>query len=70
MIAYLPVAGGHIKLAERFVDPAFAFALGWNLWYNWTVLISFHHIFNLFSFPDVIADFTWYVFDPSKIYWG
>lgn len=41
MIAYLPVAGGHIKLAERFVDPAFAFALGWNLWYNWTVLISF-----------------------------
>ncbi|KAF9231741.1 amino acid permease [Melanogaster broomeanus] len=37
MIAYLPVAGGHIKLAERFVDPAFAFAMGWNLWYNWTV---------------------------------
>ncbi|KAH0826375.1 amino acid permease [Lanmaoa asiatica] len=40
MIVYLPVAGGHIKLAERFVDPAFAFALGWNLWYNWTVLIT------------------------------
>ncbi|KAF8123869.1 amino acid permease [Boletus edulis] len=37
MISYLPVAGGHIKLAERFVDPAFAFALGWNLWYNWTL---------------------------------
>ncbi|KAF8552180.1 amino acid permease [Imleria badia] len=41
MIAFLPVAGGHIKLAERFVDPAFAFAMGWNLWYNWTVLITF-----------------------------
>ncbi|KAG8221727.1 amino acid permease [Butyriboletus roseoflavus] len=41
MIAYLPVAGGHIKLAERFIDPAFAFALGWNLWYNWTILIVF-----------------------------
>ncbi|KAF9218914.1 hypothetical protein BS17DRAFT_790496 [Gyrodon lividus] len=39
MIAYLPVAGGHIKLAERFVDSAFAFALGWNLWYNWTLTL-------------------------------
>lgn len=39
MISYLPVAGGHIKLAERFVDPAFSFALGWNLWYNWTVTL-------------------------------
>jgi amino acid transporter len=41
MISYLPVAGGHIKLAERFVDPAFSFALGWNLWYNWTVRCLF-----------------------------
>lgn len=39
MISYLPIAGGHIKLAERFVDPAFSFALGWNLWYNWTVTL-------------------------------
>ena len=30
MIAYLPIPGGHIKLAERFVDPALGFALGWN----------------------------------------
>ena len=37
MISYLTVAGGHIKLAERFVDPAFSFALGWNYWYNWTI---------------------------------
>ncbi|EMD35788.1 hypothetical protein CERSUDRAFT_96012 [Gelatoporia subvermispora B] len=36
MIAYLPLPGGHIKLAERFVDPAFSFVLGWNYWYNWT----------------------------------
>jgi amino acid transporter len=41
MISYLPIAGGHIKLAERFVDPAFSFALGWNLWYNWTVMWTF-----------------------------
>ena len=37
MISFLPVSGGHIKLAERFVDPAFSFALGWNYWYNWTI---------------------------------
>ncbi|EGN94272.1 hypothetical protein SERLA73DRAFT_96338 [Serpula lacrymans var. lacrymans S7.3] len=39
MIAYLPIAGGHIKLAERFIDPAFSFALGWNFWYNWVVTL-------------------------------
>jgi hypothetical protein len=25
MVSYLPIPGGHIKLAERFVDPAFSF---------------------------------------------
>ncbi|KAJ7228946.1 amino acid permease/ SLC12A domain-containing protein [Mycena pura] len=39
MIAYLPIPGGHIKLAERFVDPAFSFAMGWNYWYNWTITL-------------------------------
>ncbi len=32
MVAYLPIAGGHIKLAERFVDRALSFAMGWNYW--------------------------------------
>jgi L-asparagine transporter-like permease len=32
MVAYLPIPGGHIKLAERFVDPAFSFTMGWNYW--------------------------------------
>lgn len=27
MVAYLPLPGGHIKLAERFVDPAFSFVM-------------------------------------------
>lgn len=35
MIAYLPIPGGHIKMAERFVDPAFSFTMGWNYWYSW-----------------------------------
>ena len=30
MISYLPVPGGHITLAERFVDQAWSFTLGWN----------------------------------------
>jgi len=34
MISYLPIPGGHIKLAERFVNPAFSFTVGWNYWYN------------------------------------
>jgi hypothetical protein len=37
MIAFLPISGGFIKFAERFVDPSFSFALGWNYWYNWLV---------------------------------
>ncbi|KAF8973746.1 amino acid permease [Flammula alnicola] len=39
MISLLPIPGGHIKLAERFVDPAFSFAMGWNYWYNWIILL-------------------------------
>lgn len=30
MVAYLPIEGGHIMLAERFVEPALSFAMGWN----------------------------------------
>ncbi|EIN13541.1 amino acid permease [Punctularia strigosozonata HHB-11173 SS5] len=39
MIAYLPISGGHIKLAERFVDPAFSFAMGWNYVFNWIIVM-------------------------------
>jgi amino acid transporter len=39
MISYLPIPGGHIKLAERFVDGAFSFTMGWNYWYNWTIVL-------------------------------
>lgn len=39
MIAYLPIPGGHIRLAERFVDPALSFTMGWNYWYNWTIVL-------------------------------
>ncbi|KIY47657.1 hypothetical protein FISHEDRAFT_44970 [Fistulina hepatica ATCC 64428] len=39
MISYLPIPGGHIKLAERFVSRAFSFTMGWNYWYNWTIVL-------------------------------
>ncbi|EAU92901.2 amino acid transporter [Coprinopsis cinerea okayama7 len=39
MIAFLPIPGGHIKLAERFINPAFSFTMGWNYWYNWTIIL-------------------------------
>ncbi|KAH8113435.1 amino acid permease [Phellopilus nigrolimitatus] len=39
MVAFLPIPGGHIKLAGRFVDPALSFTMGWNYWYNWTVIL-------------------------------
>lgn len=39
MIAHLPVSGGHITLASRFVDPAFGAAMGWNYWYNWILVL-------------------------------
>jgi amino acid permease len=60
MITYLPIAGGHIKLAERFVDPAFSFAMGWNLWYNWTVMCYFPKIFAFLNVVPVKAYITRY----------
>ncbi|KAF7301525.1 Lysine-specific permease [Mycena indigotica] len=39
MISYLPIPGGHLTLAKRFVDPAFSFTMGWNYWYNWTIIL-------------------------------
>ncbi|KAH8107634.1 amino acid permease [Cristinia sonorae] len=39
MVAYLPLPGGHITMAERFVEPAMSFAMGWNYWYVWTIIL-------------------------------
>jgi amino acid transporter len=39
MISFLPIPGGHIKLAERFVNPALSFTMGWNYWYNWVIVL-------------------------------
>ena len=40
MAAYMPESGSFTLYSERFVDPAFGFAIGWNYWYNWAVTIA------------------------------
>lgn len=37
MAAYWPVSGSFNTYASRFVDPALAFTLGWNYWFQWAV---------------------------------
>ncbi|KAF9651914.1 amino acid permease [Thelephora ganbajun] len=39
MVSYLPIAGGHITMAERYVSKGFSFLLGWNYWYNATIAL-------------------------------
>ncbi|KAF7331870.1 Amino acid permease [Mycena kentingensis (nom. inval.)] len=39
LVAFLPIQGGHITLAKRFVDAALSFTMGWNYWYNWTIVL-------------------------------
>ncbi|KAI0743645.1 amino acid permease/ SLC12A domain-containing protein [Daedaleopsis nitida] len=39
MAAFLPIPGGHITFAERFVDAPLSFALGWLYWYGWSLLL-------------------------------
>ncbi|PWN42157.1 putative general amino acid permease [Ceraceosorus guamensis] len=34
MISFLPLNGGHIRLAGRFVDPALSAVIGWNIMLN------------------------------------
>jgi len=37
MAAYWPVSGSFNTYAAKFVDPALAFTLGWNYWFQWAV---------------------------------
>ena len=35
-----PTTGNYIDYADRFVDPALAFAAGFSMWIGWTALIA------------------------------
>lgn len=39
MAILFPVSGGFYTLAGRFLDPAFAFAMGWNYVFQWVVVL-------------------------------
>ncbi|CDR99476.1 hypothetical protein, partial [Sporisorium scitamineum] len=40
LTTFLPVSGGHIRLAGRFVDPALSAAMGWNYLVCWTLILA------------------------------
>jgi yeast amino acid transporter len=39
MCILYPVSGGFYTLAVRFLDPSFAFAMGWNYWLQWAIVL-------------------------------
>lgn len=40
MATHMPVSGSFSVYAEKFVDPAVGFALGWNYWLNWAITLA------------------------------
>lgn len=41
MTTYMPVSGGFIRLAGKWVDEAFGFMAGWNFFFYEALLIPF-----------------------------
>ena len=39
MCILYPVSGGFYTLANRFLDPSYAFAMGWNYVFQWAVVL-------------------------------
>lgn len=39
MIAHLPIAGGHLALADRFFSSSLSFTSGWSYWYLWSLVL-------------------------------
>ncbi|TDR76634.1 amino acid permease [Paludibacterium purpuratum] len=40
MAAYMPQTGSFQTYGSTFVDQGFGFALGWNYWFNWAIVIA------------------------------
>lgn len=62
MATWLPVSGSFQTYSTKFVSPAFGFAVGWNYWFNWAVVIGIEivaaSIVMKFWFPAV-PPFIW-----------
>lgn len=62
MATYMPVSGSFSTYANRFVDPAFGFALGWNYWFNWAITLAVD-----ISTASIIVKF-WFPHSPSWLW--
>ena len=40
MAAFRPTTGTFCEYTQRYVDPAFGFAMGWNYWFNWAITVA------------------------------
>ena len=40
MATQLPLVGSFEAYANRFIDPAFGFAVGWNYWFSWAITVA------------------------------
>lgn len=54
MATQLPLVGSFEAYAGRFIDPAFAFAVGWNYWFSWAITVAAE-----FSAAGLICKFWW-----------
>lgn len=59
MATHMPISGSFSSYANKFIDPALGFALGWNYWYNWAITIAAEMVAGSllmkYWFPDVNA---------------
>ncbi|CAK3973554.1 amino acid permease [Lecanosticta acicola] len=64
MTIAFPVSGNYIDFADRFVDPALAFAGGFSMWLGWTAIVAseatfFSVIINYWA-EDRVNEAVWY----------
>ncbi len=54
MATQLPLVGSFEAYANRFIDPAFGFAVGWNYWFSWSITVAAE-----FVAAGLICKFWW-----------
>ncbi|MDD3168640.1 MAG: amino acid permease [Eubacteriales bacterium] len=54
MATQLPLVGSFEAYANRFINPAFGFAVGWNYWFSWSITVAAE-----FVAAGLIVKFWW-----------
>lgn len=62
MVSAMPLPGGAITLAARYVDSSLSFTVGWFYWYTWTIFLpselsALSVLINLWN--DTISNGAW-----------